>query len=97
MSIICSKCGGTHIMCEAMIEPNTKKFDHYTDESFLYGWCDDCHMGTILTDVDEVKNDMDARYRVFKESYGVELPDRMERRPEAGRCKNHAVGRTCRG
>ncbi len=72
MSIICSKCGGTHTMCEAMIEPNTKKFDHYTDESFLYGWCDDCQAGTILTDVDEVKNDMKAQYRVFKESYGIE-------------------------
>lgn len=59
-------------MCEAMINPNTKKFDHYTDESFLYGWCNDCHTGTVLTDVDEVKNDMKARYRVFKESYGVE-------------------------
>lgn len=72
MNIICSKCGGTHIMCEAMIEPNTKKFEHYTDESFLYGWCDDCQTGTILTDVDEVKNDMKAQYRVFKESYGIE-------------------------
>lgn len=59
-------------MCEAMIEPNTKKFCHYTDESFLYGWCDDCQRGTILTDVDEVKKDMEARYRVFKESHGIE-------------------------
>lgn len=68
MSIICSKCGGTHIMCEAMIEPNTKKFIHYTDESFLYAWCDDCRQGTILTDVDYITTE----YRIFKESYGVE-------------------------
>lgn len=72
MSIICSRCGGTNIMCEAMIEPNTKKFDHYTDESFLYGWCDDCQTGTRLTDVDEVKNDISKQYLVFKESYGIE-------------------------
>lgn len=51
MNIICSKCGGTDILCEAMIDPNTKKFSHYTDESFLYGWCNDCWKGTILTEV----------------------------------------------
>lgn len=72
MNIICSKCGGTNIMCEAMIEPNTKKFDHYTDESFLHGWCNDCHTGTVLTDVDEVKNNMSKQYLVFKEPYGIE-------------------------
>lgn len=71
MSIICSKCGGTNILCEAMIEPNTKKFSHYTDESFLYGWCDDCHEGTILTDVEEVKNYMRTKYKIFVESYGI--------------------------
>lgn len=72
MSIICSKCGGTNIMCEAMIEPNTKKFSHYTDESFLYAWCDDCHKGVILTDVNKVRNYITTEYRIFKESYGVE-------------------------
>lgn len=72
MSIVCSKCGGTNIMCEAMIEPNTKKFEHYTDESFLHGWCNNCQAGTIITDVDEIKNDMLQQYRVFKESYGIE-------------------------
>lgn len=72
MSIICSKCGGTNIMCEAMIEPNTKKFSHYTDESFLYGWCNECWKGTILTNVEEVKNYITTEYKIFVESYGIE-------------------------
>lgn len=51
-----------------MINPNTKEFDHYTDESFLYGWCNDCKEGTVLTDVDEVKRAIDTRYREFIEA-----------------------------
>lgn len=72
MSIICSKCGGTKVTCEAMIDPNSKKFDHYTDESFLYGWCDDCKEGTVLTDVDGVKRAINAQYREFTETNGIE-------------------------
>lgn len=72
MSILCSKCGGTAITCEAMIDPNTKRFDHYTDESFLYGWCNGCKTGTVLTDVDEVKNEMVEKYRTFVQSNGFE-------------------------
>lgn len=67
MSIICSRCGGTNVTCEAMVNPNTKKIDRYTDESFLYGWCDDCKTGAVLTDVEKVKNDMDEKYRAFYE------------------------------
>lgn len=70
--IICSKCGGINILCEAMIEPNTKQFSHYTDESFAYGWCEDCEKGTVLSDVDEVKNYITAEYKVFRESYNME-------------------------
>lgn len=72
MSIICTKCGGTNVTCEALIDPNTKKFDHYTDESFLYGWCDDCKTGTVLTDVDEIKNDIKEKYQVFYEKNRME-------------------------
>lgn len=72
MSIRCCKCGGTKVTCEAMINPNTKEFDHYTDESFLYGWCDDCKEGTVLTDVDEVKRTIDTQYREFIEANSTE-------------------------
>ena len=54
MNVICTKCGGTKVSCEAMIDPNTKEFHNYTDESFQYGWCDQCGHGTVLTDTDEV-------------------------------------------
>lgn len=58
--------------CEAIIDPNTKKFDHYTDESFLYGQCDECNTGTLLTDVDEVKNNIKEKYREFYEKNRIE-------------------------
>lgn len=72
MNIICSKCGGTNVTCEAIINPNTKKLDHYTDKSFLNGWCNDCRTGTILTDVDEIKNDMKDKYLEFRKTMGIE-------------------------
>lgn len=72
MSILCCKCGGTKVTCEAMINPNTKEFDHYTDESFLYGWCNDCKEGTVLTDIDEVKRTIDVKYREFVATNGGE-------------------------
>lgn len=72
MSILCCKCGGTKVTCEAMINPNTNKFEHYTDESFLYGWCDDCKEGTVLTDVDEIKRTIDTQYREFVETNDTE-------------------------
>lgn len=55
-----------------MIDPNTKDFQHYTHDSFLRGWCNDCWTGTVLTDVDKVKNDISKQYMIFKESYGTE-------------------------
>ncbi len=41
MKVICTQCGGMNVACEAMINPNDKKFRNYTDEAFLYGWCED--------------------------------------------------------
>lgn len=59
MSTICSKCHSTKVSCEAIVNPNTKEFIHYTDESFDYGWCDDCDEGQVLVDTEEIK----AEYR----------------------------------
>lgn len=36
MSTICSRCHSTKVSCEAIVNPNTKEFIHYTDESFDY-------------------------------------------------------------
>lgn len=67
MNVICTKCGGTKVSCEAMIDPNTKEFHNYTDESFQYGWCGKCGHGTVLTDTDEVKEDIDRIYQRYVE------------------------------
>ena len=59
MSVICCKCGSTNVSCEAMINPNTKAFINYTDESFDYGWCENCKTGQPLTDTEEIKLNID--------------------------------------
>lgn len=61
-----------NVACEAMINPNDKAFRNYTDEAFLYGWCEDCGYGVILSDVDEVKNDIDKLYSEFCAEHGTE-------------------------
>lgn len=65
MCVICSKCGGTNVACEAMINPNGKVFKHFTDEAFAYGYCDDCKTGVVLSDVDDVKKQMDCLYKEY--------------------------------
>lgn len=65
MKIICTKCGSTDISCEAIINPNNKVFKNHTDESFLYGWCESCKTGTILTDPDEVKEQIQQKFDAF--------------------------------
>lgn len=64
-SKICTKCGGTNISCEAMINPNNKKFINYTDESFLYGWFEDCKTGIIITDTAEIKAEIKCKFKEF--------------------------------
>lgn len=63
-NVICCKCGSTNVTCEAMINPNTKDFDHYTDDSFQYGWCDNCKTGVVISDTSEVKKGISQKYKV---------------------------------
>lgn len=72
MKVICTKCGGMHVACEAMINPNDKSFRNYTDEAFIYGWCDDCNTGVVLSDVDEVKEHIIKLHEDFYARYGTE-------------------------
>lgn len=51
--VICSHCGSTNVLCEAMINPNNKSFNHYTDESFECGCCKECDKNTPLISVTE--------------------------------------------
>jgi hypothetical protein len=72
MSIICSKCHGTKVSCEAMVNPNTKEFIHYTDDSFEYGWCDNCGNGQILVDMEETITGIGNAFDEYKLVYGKE-------------------------
>lgn len=72
MKVICTKCGGMHVACEAMINPNDKSFRNYTDEAFIYGWCEDCNTGVVLSDVDEVKEHIIKLHEDFYARYGTE-------------------------
>ena len=74
MSVICTRCGSTNVACEAIVNPNGNVFKRYTDESFLYGQCEDCGTYPELTDPDEVKMDIDRLYQEFK-SYSDTEPD----------------------
>jgi hypothetical protein len=65
MNVICTRCGGTDVSCEATINPNTKEFKDYTDESFLYGWCESCKTGVIISDTDEIQVEMQKKFDEF--------------------------------
>jgi hypothetical protein len=66
MSVICSKCFDTKVSCEASVNPNTKEFIGFTDDSFEYGWCEVCGEGLCLIDTDQTIADIDAGYNKYR-------------------------------
>lgn len=72
MKVICTRCGCTDVSCEAMINPNNKEFKGYTDESFLYGWCENCKTGAILSDTDEMQIEIQQKFDLFVKDNGKE-------------------------
>lgn len=42
MAVICTKCGSTDVLCEALVNPNTEKVVSYHDGAFMYGYCNNC-------------------------------------------------------
>ena len=72
MNVICTRCSGTDVPCEAMINPNTKEFQNYTDEAFLYGWCENCKTGVIISDTDEIQVEMQKKFDEFVKNNGKE-------------------------
>nr|DAY86326.1 MAG TPA: MqsA [Caudoviricetes sp.] len=72
MNVICTRCGGTDVSCEAMINPNTKEFQNYTDEAFLYGWCENCKTGVLISDTDEIRTEMQKKFDEFVKNNGKE-------------------------
>ena len=63
--IVCSICGGTHVKCAAVVNPNTKEFIEFGHEAFLDGECGQCG-NVALTDPDEIKADIDKRWAEYK-------------------------------
>lgn len=45
-------------------KPQHKGFDHFTDEAFYYGWCENCGLGGALTDKEEIRNEILEKYQV---------------------------------
>lgn len=77
MKVICTRCGGTNIACEAIVNPNTGKIIDYLDESFMHANCGDCEEEVVITDVDRVKKDIDSMFFEFVKKNGEE-PEYVE-------------------
>lgn len=66
MGYICTRCGGTKVVCEAIVNPNTREIIDYFDESFEHATCGadkcpECGENGTLRWVDEEKQEMDAK------------------------------------
>lgn len=72
MGYICTRCGGTNVACEAIVNPNTGKIIDYFDESFMHAICADCENEVIISDIEEVKHEIDLRFHEFIERTGKE-------------------------
>lgn len=72
MKIICTNCGSIKVVCEAWINPNNDRFDHFSDDSFGNGYCKKCQEFVLLTDVHEVQARIKTVYKQFKEKKGRE-------------------------
>lgn len=86
MGYICTRCGGTNVACEAIVNPNTGKIIDYFDGSFMHAICSNCENEVIISNIEEVKHEIDLRFHEFVEStlskedvdkihsYGIKLP-----------------------
>lgn len=74
---ICTRCGGTKVACEAIVNPNTREIIDYFDESFAHAICGDCENEVIISNVEEVKHEIDLRFHEFVEKTGKE-PEYVE-------------------
>ena len=77
MGYICTRCGGTKVACEAIVNPNTREIIDYFDGSFAHAICGDCENEVIISDIEEVKHEIDLRFHEFIERTGRE-PEYVE-------------------
>lgn len=77
MGYICTRCGGTKVVCEAIVNPNTREIIDYFDGSFAHAICGDCENEVIISNVEAVKHEIDLRFHEFVERTGKE-PEYVE-------------------
>lgn len=77
MGYICTRCGGTNVVCEAIVNPNTGKIIDYLDESFMHAICSNCENEVIISNIEGVKHEIDLRFHEFVEKTGKE-PEYVE-------------------
>ena len=65
MAVICTKCGSTDVLCEALVNPNTEKVVSYHDGAFMQGFCENCKDESVIVDTNGVKCDMEISYLKF--------------------------------
>lgn len=53
MGYICTRCGGTKVACEAIVNPNTREIIDYFDGSFAHAICGDCENEVIISNVED--------------------------------------------
>lgn len=70
MGYICTRCGGTNVACEAIVNPNTGKIIDYFDGSFMHAICSNCENEVIISNIEEVKHEIDLRFHEFVERTG---------------------------
>ena len=70
MSIICTRCGGTQVVCEATVNPNTKVITEISDDSLQFGRCETCKARSVLTDVEKTKAAIKSGFAGFVEANG---------------------------
>lgn len=79
MSIICTRCGGTQVVCEATVNPNIKVITEIPDDSLLSGWCETCKAQSVLTDVEKTKAAIGSGFAEFVKANG--------RKPDYASCR----------
>ncbi len=70
MSIICTRCGGTQVVCEATVNPNTKVITEISDDPLQFGQCETCKTRSVLTDVGKIKTAIKSGFAEFVEANG---------------------------
>ena len=70
MSIICTRCGGTHVVCEATVNPNTQVITEISDDALQFGQCETCKVRSVLTDVEKTKAAIKSGFAEFVKMNG---------------------------